>query len=58
MLEMKKIYFMRMSNEFKFKKNHDAKMKSCDENLIKSHKTFRIKRSIIQRKYVKKNIFD
>ena len=58
MLEMKKIYLMLMSNELKPKKNHDAEMKSCDENLIKPHRTSRVKRPIIQRKYVEKNIFD
>ena len=57
-LEMKKFYMKLISNKSKSKKKHDAEIEHCDLNLIKSIRIYRIKRFTIQRKYVKKSIFD
>ena len=55
---MKKFYTKLISNESKSKKKHDVEIEHCVLNFIKSIRIYKIKRFTIQRKYVKKSIFD
>ena len=58
-LIMKQAYLKLVSAESRLKKSHDNEMKFCDENLAKkSRRITKTRKEIVQRKYVKKNIFD
>jgi len=57
-LKLKEVYLIEISVEFKSKKSHDNEIKKCDKNLIKKRSTTRSKKLTIQRKWVKKNLFN
>lgn len=55
---MKKAYLELMPTESKLKKAHDDEIEVCDKDLTKVYHSARLKKPIVQRKYVEKDLFD